>query len=50
MANEDLACRFFQELKGVDVRIDDESREVVYNKETETIETTLMKDPAVQGS
>lgn len=25
MANEDLTCRFFQEIDAVDVRIDDES-------------------------
>lgn len=49
-ANEELNCRFFQELNGEDVRIDDENQEVVYSKAAESIETTLTKVEAVKGS
>jgi hypothetical protein len=50
MANEDLSCRFFQNLDGVDVRISSETDNYVFSKESESIETTLKKNKNVSGS
>lgn len=41
MANEDLSCKFFQELDGQDIRLDDENRSSPYSKTDESITTTL---------
>lgn len=49
-SNEDLSCRFFQELEGKDVRIDDENKTAVYSKDNESIETTLKKNTKTSGS
>lgn len=50
MANEDLACKFFQELNGADIRLDDENRVLTYSKEKEKLEATVKKDKAFVGS
>lgn len=49
-ANEDLSCRFFQDVDGKDERIDDETRSASFSKEAETIEVTLRKSDKVKGS
>lgn len=50
-ANEDLHCKFFLEVPGSkDIRLDDESRPAVYNKQSEVVETTLKKSVDKPGS
>ena len=50
MANEDLTCRFFQEIDTVDIRIDDESVPSVFDKDPAVLTATLKKSDNVNGS